>query len=212
MKLIVTGNVAPARRNYNQLFQCLLNVDIRKSERPIVLKIIGRCAHCLRGTVEDFRKGPNSYLDLDEATLQSFQQLLRHDFVNVETFDGISLSAYYREISHSDFMVSFINMESGNSYLVDRASSSAEMALVNSVPIVLPPSILRQYSCWKSSPLHRKVSKQNDCASLEAALLLTNEELDEWRAEAVYCKEQYMSQAIETFGRILNSSMIATHT
>lgn len=200
------GKVEPIRRKYSLLFQCLRKVDASKSIRPIVLKIVGVYADSLRVTPQEFMKGPHKHIKLDENTLRSFRELQKYNFVRIETYDNVAYSTYYKEITSSDFLVTFINMESGKSYLVDKASSSVETALISNVPIVLPPSILRQYSCWKSSPMHRKVSKRDDCKSLEAALQLTDAELDAWRAEATFCKQYYLEQAMGTIDRIINST------
>eukprot|EP01031_Cornospumella_fuschlensis_P028182 gene28182-34030_t len=165
--VVIQGSLRFSRRRYKELFQCV--DDINKGGAPIKLTLIGG------STDEDKIVVPKSI----------------EPFTTIEadkTFDE-----FYPIVSSADFVVTFAN--EGFSYLENRSTSSVTISIVCDVPLAVPHNMLSKYNCLKEQTVHKFIARRTDCASLQAAMKLSDRDIFRMKQEIKYCKDSWRERA-----------------
>eukprot|EP01040_Poterioochromonas_malhamensis_P008260 gene8260-8935_t len=176
-RIIIQGQASSSRRDYGALFQCLQQVEDAKYTSKLRLTIMGQGAKNLR---------------IPFATNTTLRVL-----------DNARFEEYFTHITHNDFVISFVPQVNISEYKANRISSSVSAAVLTEVPILLPISILSQYPCLNTSPVHLKVAGETDCQSLHNALQLTYIDYLQMKREIRYCKELWKWETMTNINNLM---------
>lgn len=124
-------------------------------------------------------------------------QLSRGD---VRHLANLSSLQFYQAIAGARFLVPAIATEV---YFRGQASSSIPAALMTGVPVVTSRAFLRLYPCLAEARVHRRISGESECATMEAALRLNAGKYEELRGETRRCAAEYWQNTLLTLKRLI---------